>query len=336
MPQFDSQNNLEDTTGGLSISTHSSRKLILVSSFFVVFFLIVVSIVSLPPLKFQKNTILSVSPGSTLVEITANAKKLHIVQSRIFLQSMVISLGGERGVQAGDYFFSRPPNVFTVAKMLATGNFNVDQVRITIPEGYSRNEISQASEKLLINFESVDFLTLTQYKEGYLFPDTYFVFPSITTEAYVKLLEENFDAKINQFRDDIFESGRSEKDIIIMASIIEKEAHGDEDRSVISGILWNRINIGMPLQVDATFLFTLGKGSSSLTLDDLKTDSPYNTYLYKGLPPGPIGNPGLESIESAIHPSVTQYLYYLHDKNGGIHYAKTFEEHKKNKLKYLN
>ncbi len=336
MPLFDTQNNYGKSTDGLGISTRPSRKLILASSFFVVAFLIAISIASFPPFQFQKNTVLTVAPGATLVEITSNAKKLKIVESRIFLQSLVISLGGERGVQAGDYYFPKPLNVFAVAKMLATGNFNIDQVRITIPEGYSRSEISQVSQTLLPNFSSSVFGDLTKNDEGYLFPDTYFVFPSIATDAYVKLLKDNFNTKISPLLSDIVQSGKNKKDIITMASIIEKEAHGDEDRSIISGILWNRINIGMPLQVDATFLYILGKGSSSLTLDDLKTDSLYNTYLYKGLPPGPIGNPGLESIKAAIFPSATEYLYYLHDKNGGIHYAKTFEEHKKNKLKYLD
>lgn len=336
MPPFDTQNDLENPNGSLGITVHSSKKLVLISSFFIIALLAVISFASMPPFSFQKNTVLTVAPGSTLVEITSNAKKLHIVQSRIFLQSLVISLGGERGVQAGDYFFSKPLSVFAVAKMLAAGNFNVDQVRITIPEGYSRREISIVSQTLLSNFDANTFIEKTQNDEGYLFPDTYFVFPSITTEAYVKLLKDNFDTKINPLREDIAKSSRSEKDIITMASIIEKEAHGNEDRYVISGILWNRIDMGMPLQVDATFLFILGKGSSSLTLEDLKTDSPYNTYLFKGLPPTPIGNPGIESIKAAIHPSVTPYLYYLHDKEGGIHYAKTFEEHKKNKQKYLN
>jgi hypothetical protein len=168
--------------------------------------------------------------------------------------------------------------------MLATGNFNVDQVRITIPEGYSRAEISLISQALLPNFDVDKFMNKTQNDEGYLFPDTYFVFPSITTENFIKLLKDNFDTKINPLREDIVASSRSEKDIIKMASIIEKEAHGNEDRYVISGILWNRIDKGMPLQVDATFLYLLGKGSNSLTLEDLKTDSPYNTYIYKGLP----------------------------------------------------
>ena len=126
-------------------------------------------------------------------------------------------------------------------------------------------------------------------------------------------MSDNFERKIKTVRSDIVSSGKSENAIITMASIIEREAKGDIDRGYISGILWNRINKKMPLQVDA---------------------SP-DTYKVKGLPENPICNPGMEAIKASIHPVLSNYLYYLHDRNGIIHYAKTFEEHKKNKLKYL-
>ena len=120
-----------------------------------------------------------------------------------------------------------------------------------------------------------------------------------------------------------------------MASIIEKEANGEEDRAVISGILWKRIAQGMPMQVDAPFLFLLNKQSSELTIKDLAIDSPYNTYKYKGLPPGPINNPRLESIKAALNPQTSPYLYYLHDAKGGIHYASDFKGHQANITRYL-
>jgi UPF0755 protein len=120
-----------------------------------------------------------------------------------------------------------------------------------------------------------------------------------------------------------------------MASIIEKEAKGEEDRYFISGILWKRISKGIPLQVDAPFLYILGKESSELTRADLAINSPFNTYKNKGLTPSPIGNPGLESIKAAIKPKDSPYLYYLHDSDGNIHYAKTYTEHLKNINKYL-
>ena len=120
-----------------------------------------------------------------------------------------------------------------------------------------------------------------------------------------------------------------------MASIIEREAITPEARRIVSGILWKRIKMGMPLQVDATFAYVNGKNTYELTAEDLHIDSKYNTYEYKGLPPGPICNPGLDSIIATIEPTATPYLYYLSEKNGTMHYAKTFEEHKMNKVKYM-
>jgi UPF0755 protein len=120
-----------------------------------------------------------------------------------------------------------------------------------------------------------------------------------------------------------------------MASIIEKEARTMEARQIIAGILWKRISIGMPLQVDVSFKYINGKVTEDLTLADLKIDSPYNSYLYKGLPPTPIANPGLDSIKATIKPIKTDYLYFLSDKNGGMHYAKDYAEHLHNKELYL-
>jgi UPF0755 protein len=159
--------------------------------------------------------------------------------------------------------------------------------------------------------------------------------PWTTPDTVLNTLKKTFDQKIESLSDDILVSKHSLKEIIIMASLIEKEANGEEDRNIVSGILWKRIDKGIPLQVDAPFLYILGKESSELTRSDLAINSPFNTYKYKGLPPSPIGNPGLASIKAAISPKESPYLYYLHDKEGIIHYAKTFTEHQNNIKKYL-
>jgi UPF0755 protein len=138
-------------------------------------------------------------------------------------------------------------------------------------------------------------------------------------------MESNFKEK----------AGDVEPEIIVMASILEKEALTPEDKKIVSGILWKRLETGMLLQVDAVFMYIMGKKSSDLTLGDLKIDSPYNTYLYKGLPPSPICNPGIESIEASLNPTASSYWYYLSDKNLNIHFAKNFDEHKLNKAEYL-
>ena len=121
-----------------------------------------------------------------------------------------------------------------------------------------------------------------------------------------------------------------------MASLIEEETRTQEERPTVAGILWKRLDIDMPLQVDATFSYINGKNTFELTLDDIADDtSPYNTYAHKGLPPGPISNPGLDSIVAALYPKENPYLYYLADLSGTTHYSRTFDEHKEKKFRYL-
>ena len=124
-------------------------------------------------------------------------------------------------------------------------------------------------------------------------------------------------------------------EIITMASLLEKEVKAFEDKKLVSGILWKRLENKMPLQVDATITYITGKKSSKVSLDETKIDSPYNTYKYKGLPPGPISNPGLESIVAAIYPKKLDYLYYLSTPEGETIFSKTFEEHKRAKEQYF-
>ena len=131
-------------------------------------------------------------------------------------------------------------------------------------------------------------------------------------------------------------SGHSLSDIVIMASLVEKEARTDVNRRIVAGVLWNRLALGMPLQVDAVFGYIFDRDTYSPSFEDLKVDSPYNTYTHKGLPPGPISNPGLESIYAALYPTKTNYLYYLTGKDTLMHYARTYAEHVANQTKYLH
>jgi UPF0755 protein len=148
-------------------------------------------------------------------------------------------------------------------------------------------------------------------------------------------MKSNFFDRIKTLDTEISNFDKPLPDIIKMASIVEEEARTFESKQIIAGILWKRLSIGMPLQVDASFKYINGKGTKDLTLTDLKIDSPYNTYVYKGLPPTPIANPGLVSIKATVTPIKTDYLYFLTDRKGVMHYAKTYSEHLANKKKYL-
>jgi UPF0755 protein len=254
-----------------------------------------------------------IEKGSSLRSVSDILKKQNIIRSRAAFEFFVIIMGGEKHMISANYLFENKLPVFEVAWRIAGGVHNMAPVSITIPEGFNINQIADTASLKLMDFNKVQFLEDVKDKEGYLFPDTYFFLTNANETDVIKSMTENFDKKLTPIIPQISSSGKTEKDIIIMASLIEGEAKGSADRGVISGILWKRIKIGMPLQVDAAL----------------------ETYKTKGLPKSPIGNPGLAAIEASIYPRSSPYLYYLHDKNGNIYYAKTFAEHKQNIAKYL-
>ena len=298
----------------------------------------VLRVALVPPRTFPSGTVIEIPEGVSLQRAGNILREGGIVRSSALLEFYVILSGGERGIKAGGYFFEQPESPWRVALRITSGAYGFEQVALTIPEGMGRTGIASLVTRKgsFPFFDTEEFLVLTEDKEGFLFPDTYFVPQNMRAEDLVKIMERTFEEKIATRAPAITLSGKSEHEIVTMASIIEAEARTAEDRRMISGILWKRIKIGMPLQVDAAFLAVNGKQTPELTLDDLKIDSPYNTYLYRGLPPGPIMNPGLDSIDAALEPTASPYLYYLSDSDGVMHYAKTFEEHKANKRRYLS
>jgi len=269
--------------------------------------------------------------GASISETAAMLRNDRVIVSpRIFRYYL-------RGktILAGDYLLDKRESIFSIADRLVAGDFRVPVAKVLITEGENIFDIAKAISADIPSFDSKSFLSLAAQEEGYLFPDTYFFLHTVTPEEVIKTMKDNFKTKTLSLAEKISKSGHSEAEIITMASIVEREAVTPKDRRIVAGILWKRISIGMRLQADATFGYINGKGSASLTIDDLKIDSPYNTYVYKGLPPGPIANPGLDAISSSIEPTKTPYLYYLSDKNGDMHYAKTFDEHIANKQRYL-
>jgi UPF0755 protein len=189
-------------------------------------------------------------------------------------------------------------------------------------------------DRLLQRFDAEKFLSKAQPQEGYLFPDTYFFLPNATEDTVIATMRQNFDKQVDTIREEIDAFGQPFEDIVILASIIEKEAHNFDDRRKISSVLWNRLERGMALQVDVTFLYTIGKGTFQLTKDDLASDSPYNTYINKGLPPTAIGSPSLDALLAAVQPAKTEYLFFMADLTGVTHFCKTHACHEANKARY--
>jgi UPF0755 protein len=279
----------------------------------IIFLVFFYSLFLTAPSNFIPRTVVSIEPGMSLHNVSAVLKKDNIIRFRLPFEFFMIIFGGEKHLISADYLFENKLPVWQVAERIARGEHHMPPVSVTIPEGFNVNQIADVFSLKLANFNKTNFLAQAKGLEGYLFPDTYFFLTSANEGDVIKSMSDNFDKKINPLLPKIILSGRTEKDIIIMASIIEREAEGSIDRGVIAGILWKRISIGMSLQVDAA----------------------PETYRTKGLPESPIGNPGTLAIESAINPQNSSYLYYLHDKNGNIHYAKTFAEHNQNIKKYL-
>ena len=272
----------------------------------------------------------------TLSEAAEHLFDGRFIRSRSWFKAFSVAWGGERGLKAGEYRFAEPLSLSRVAWRLTHGFYDLTPIRVTIPEGSSNREIAAIFENVLPTFNDKLFLKLSRTMEGFLFPDTYLILPGMTEQELLEMLFETYKKRIAELEAQIAASGKSEKEIITMASLIEEEARTDATRRTISGILWKRIKQGIPLQVDAVFPYIFAGKRFDLTKGDLEVDSPYNTYKNPGLPKGPITNPGLAAIQAALHPLQTQYLYYLTDLQGNMYFARTHDGHLANREKYLN
>ena len=287
------------------------------------------------PDNFPVNKLVSVPQGETLSQIAETLYDDGVIRSPLAFKVLMTLFGTTRTVQAGDYLFKEPRDLFTIARAMSVGAFGLEPARIRIPEGATVKEMATIFSVHLERFNKENFLAQAQPQEGYLFPDTYFFLPNANEGVVIQTLRQNFDSQIATIAPQIARSTRSLSDIVVMASIIEREAYNSADRRMISGVLWNRIKRGMPLQVDVTFAYTHGKGTFQITIKDLVTPSPYNTYINKGLPPTPIGNPSLDSLIAAVEPTPNDYLYFLADRRGVTHFCKTYACQLANKARYF-
>lgn len=289
-----------------------------------------------PPTHFPVGSTVAIAQGSSASLVAHTLADAHVIAHPELLRTLLYLSGSSAQAQAGLYRFNAPEDLFTVAYRLITGDYGIPPIRITFPEGLSTREMAARIADAYPSISAKDFLAIAQPYEGYLFPDTYFFPPSASATSIVAAMRANFDVKTASLSDEVRLSGHSLSEIIILASLIEKEVRTTANRSIVAGILFNRLKLGMPLQVDAVFGYIYGRDTYSPSAADLTVKSPYNTYMHTGLPPGPIDNPGLDSIEAVLHPTKTNYLYYLVDKNGVIHYATTYVGHQANQRKYLS
>ncbi|MBI4008914.1 endolytic transglycosylase MltG [Candidatus Roizmanbacteria bacterium] len=286
----------------------------------------------------KESKIFVVGPGESLNSIINNLFSQKLIRNKIVFYTVVRKLGIEKNIQAGDFRLSSRMNAYEVANSLTHGTLDV---WFTIIEGMRKEEIAQLASQSL-NIPETEFSKYA--REGYLFPDTYLVPKDATAVAVINIFENNFNRKFNN---DLKEKARrknlSVDKVVTLASFIEREALFEEDRAGVASVLLKRLGEDMKLDIDATVQYALGYQANEknwwkkeLSQEDLAIDSPYNTYKNQGLPPGPIANPGLASIQAVIDADPnTPYLYYVSDKSGHLHFAKTLEEHNENTRKYV-
>lgn len=282
--------------------------------------------------------IFTVKSGEGVKLISSNLSQEKLIRSSTAFFILVKLMGIETDLQAGEFRLNRTMNAASVARELTHGTLDI---WVTTLEGWRDEEIASQLNKEL-DIPEQEFLRYA--RQGYMFPDTYSVPHEATAAALAKILLDNFNHKITPLmRADAVKSGLTFDQVITMASIVEREGRTAADRPVIAGILLKRLKADWPLQADATVQFALGYQPNEKSWwkkeifnEDKKIKSPYNTYENTGLPPGPIANPGLQSINAVIYPEISDYWYYIHDNKGVAHYAKTIEEHNANVAKYLS
>ncbi len=315
----------------------------------VVFF---VSAVSSPAEKQSQPVYFIIKSGEGVNLISTHLKEAGLIKNKFVFETYVWLKKAEGKFQAGSYQLDKTMNVRNLTKALISGEAISNEAEITIIEGWRSDQIADyLAERGLVGKE--EFLTAIKIEnwqnkydfladvetddvEGFLFPDTYRIFVDAGAEDIIKKMLDNFDRRVDEkIRQDIATQGKTVAEIVTLASVIQKESPV-EDMPKVADVFLKRLADNIGLQSDATVNYITGKKDLRPSLADLEIDSPYNTYKYRGLPPGPIANPGLAAIKAAVYPESNPYYYFLHGKDGKTYFAKTYEEHQRNISEYLD
>ncbi len=317
-----------------------------------------------PVSRSPETRLFVVSKGQGAREIADALAEAKLIRSKNFFLFLIWRRGDKNAFRAGSFELSPSMTGGEIERALAEGKPVSDEREITIPEGWTLDDIADyletqglASKKDFYAEagESARFVRtgalpdwnasypaladkpVSASLEGYLFPDTYRVYVGGGAGALVRRMLDNLEVRLTpELRAEMKAGGHSVHELLTMASIIEREVRGERDRAMVSDIFWRRISAGIGLGADSTVNYLTGHSKPSVSYLDTKIDNPWNTYKYRSLPPGPIGNPGLSAIRAALHPESNPYWYFLTDKEGKVHYAKTLQEQSANKAKYLH
>ncbi len=293
----------------------------------------------------------NVEKGDDIITIGRKLAQENLIANRFYFYYYAWKNKLRGSITAGEYVLEPNSNIAEIVYKITSGDtvlHKQNDIKITFPEGWTiekmakrltENGLDGDAFKVLAKkptkelYDEYSFLKEGESLEGYLFPDTYFFVSSATEDDIIRKILDNFDEKVNEdYRNAIEQKGKNLHDVIIFASIVEGEVASAGDRMIVAGIFKNRLDIGMALQSDATIDYIKGMPEIKHSQSDIEIDSPYNTYKYPGLPPGPINNPSIEAINAAISPQETNYMYFLNNANTGeTVFSNTFDEHISNK-----
>lgn len=296
---------------------------------------------SLQPAQAQDQQLVRfvIPKGQSVAEITNRLQSAGLIKNAWVARYYYQIFADKYNLQAGSFELAASMKVQQIFEILSDG---ADDIWITFPEGLRREEIAEGlSEYQLTSYDPDQFLLQTVGMEGRLFPDTYLVPKEISTQALITLMNSTFEKKFATLESRVAQSRFSPEELVVIASLLEREALGLEQMRQVAGVLYRRLEIGMPLQVDASLQYAkgydqnLGSWWAAPLAADKQLDSKYNTYLNPGLPPAPICNPGLDALTAAVDPLFSDNLYYIHDSMGKIHFGRTLQEHNQNVNTYL-
>ncbi|MCM8760201.1 MAG: endolytic transglycosylase MltG [Candidatus Omnitrophica bacterium] len=289
---------------------------------------IAIKVITIPP-EVKTAKLVEIPEGANAVDIAKLLEEKGIIKNDDWFLYLTRRYNVQENLQAGIYEFSGRTPLKEVIRKIVKGE--VILVRITIPEGSTIKDIAEILEKkkLVSKDEFIKYAGENKNLEGLFFPDTY-LFPHKTSvEAIASTMYKRFKNVFEEiYGEPITDTNfKKVKEIVTVASIVEKEAMYDSERRIIAGIIYKRIDKRIPIQSCATVIYATGKSKARLSTSDLKVKSPYNTYTHRGLPPGPICNPGASSLKAALNPAKTDYLYFVSMGDGRNYFSKTYSEH---------